>query len=103
MPQSRRPTKEAERNKLKKVIAEWNASRLDMFAMSDPSEDLEFHGVMRFFFQDTSHRVATKCVRVSSTATTQQVVKALVERFRPDMKMLTATAFSLFEVFSNGG
>ena len=66
-------------------------------------QDLEFHGVMRFFFQDMSHRVATKCVRVSSTATTQQVVNALIERFRPDMKMLTATALSLFEVFSNGG
>ena len=38
MPQSRRPTKESERARLKKVIAEWNASRLDMFAMSDPSE-----------------------------------------------------------------
>lgn len=31
------------------------------------------------------------------------MISALIERFRPDMKMLTATVFSLFEVFPNGG
>ena len=58
---------------------------------------------MRFFFQDHRAKVSTKCLRVSSTATVQQVVHALIERFRPDMKMLSAPSFSLFEVHSNGG
>ena len=66
-------------------------------------QGLEFHGVVRFYFQDDDHNVVTKCIRVSSTATTQEVVSVLVEKFRPDMRMLTANKYNLFEVHINGG
>ena len=33
-------------------------------------------------------QVATKCIRVSSTATNKAVIETLIEKFRPDMKML---------------
>ncbi|XP_070568071.1 afadin-like isoform X2 [Ptychodera flava] len=94
--------REAEREDLARTIAEWNANRLDLFELSAPNEDLEFHGVMRFFFQDAGSKVSTKCVRVSSTASTQDVVETLVEKFHPDMKMLSAPVFALYEVHVNG-
>ena len=55
-------------------------------------QQLEFHGVMRFYYQSsdsqTGQKVATKCIRVSSTATTKLIIENLIEKFRPDMKML---------------
>ncbi|WAR06935.1 AFAD-like protein, partial [Mya arenaria] len=39
--------------------------------------NLEFHGVVRFYFQDEDHNVVTKCIRVSSTATTREVTNVL--------------------------
>ena len=66
-------------------------------------QDLEFFGVMRFFFQDSTSKVATKCIRVASSATTQDVLDTLVEKFRPDMRMLTLPHYSLYEVHANGG
>ena len=36
----------------------------------------------------TGQKVATKCIRVSSTATTKAIIETLIEKFRPDMKML---------------
>lgn len=65
-------------------------------------QDLEFHGVMRFFFQELGQKVATKCIRVSSTATTRTVIEALVEKFHPDMKMLASPSYSLWEVHESG-
>ena len=65
-------------------------------------QDCEFHGVVRFYFQDGSN-VVTKCIRMASTATTKEVVNVLVEKFRPDMRMLTANKYALHEVHSNGG
>ena len=44
-----------------------------------------------FQSQDQDHtgqKVATKCIRVSSTATTKAIIETLIEKFRPDMKML---------------
>ena len=64
-------------------------------------KDLEFYGVMRFFYADSDQKVATKCLRVSSTATTSDVIANLVEKFRPDIRMLTAPKFALFEVHAN--
>nr|XP_006813997.1 PREDICTED: afadin [Saccoglossus kowalevskii] len=95
-------SREMERENLSRIIAEWNANRLDLFELSQPNEDLEFHGVMRYFFQDTGSKVATKCIRVSSTATTSDVIDILVEKFRPDMRMLTASTFAMYEVHANG-
>ncbi|XP_044743827.1 uncharacterized protein LOC123306030 isoform X1 [Chrysoperla carnea] len=98
-----------EREALRNVIAQWNANRLDLFELSEPNEDLEFHGVMRFYFQDNATgRAATKCVRVASDATAQDVVATLVEKFRPDMRMLTPAGsavgqYALYEVHGQGG
>ena len=66
-------------------------------------QENEFFGVMRFFFQDFGSRVSTKCIRVSSTASTQDVLNTLVEKFRPDMRMLTLPKYALYEVHVNGG
>jgi len=64
---------------------------------------LEFFGVMRFFYQDEEEKVSTKCVRVSSTATTKDVLDILIEKFRPDLRMLSRSLYALYEVHSNGG
>lgn len=58
---------------------------------------------MRFYFIEAGQKAATKCVRVSSTATTRAVIDALVEKFHPDMRMLTTPKYSLSEVHENGG
>ncbi|KAI4804291.1 hypothetical protein KUCAC02_025922 [Chaenocephalus aceratus] len=65
------------------------------------SRNLEFHGVMRFYLEDgVSGNVATKCLRVSSSWKTLEVIDTLSEKFRPDMKMLTMS-YSLFEIHAN--
>ncbi|CAG0912478.1 unnamed protein product [Notodromas monacha] len=91
-----------EREELRHLVQQWNANRLDLFALSDPNEDLEFHGVMRFYYLDDGSKVATKCIRVSSTATTNAVIETLIEKFRPDMRMLSSPDYSLFEIHENG-
>nr|XP_040055730.1 afadin isoform X3 [Gasterosteus aculeatus aculeatus] len=92
---------EAEREKLPEVIRQWNNNRLDLFEISQPDENLEFHGVMRFYFEDrVGGNVATKCLRVCSDASTQEVIDTLSEKFRPDMKMLT-NSYSLYEIHAN--
>lgn len=37
-------------------------------------QNLEFHGVMRFYFQDSGQKIATKCIRVASDATVSDVI-----------------------------
>lgn len=59
--------------------------------------------MMRFFFQDVGQKVATKCVRVESTATTQDVISTLIEKFRPDIRMLSIPEYALYEIHMNGG
>ncbi|XP_015462886.2 afadin isoform X11 [Astyanax mexicanus] len=96
-------SREEERRKLADIINHWNANRLDLFEISQPTEELEFHGVMRFYFQDrVAGNFATKCIRVSSTATTQDVIETLAEKFRPDMRMLSSPKYSLYEVHVSG-
>lgn len=68
-----------------------------------PVQDNEFHGVMRFYFQDAGQKVATKCVRVSSTATATDVIKTLIEKFRPDIRMLSIPDYALYEIHENEG
>ncbi|XP_037376609.1 afadin isoform X2 [Talpa occidentalis] len=95
--------RDEERRKLGDIIRHWNANRLDLFEISQPTADLEFHGVMRFYFQDkAAGNFATKCIRVSSTATTQDVIETLAEKFRPDMRMLSSPKYSLYEVHVSG-
>uniref|UniRef100_A0A8C4QSF1 Afadin, adherens junction formation factor a n=1 Tax=Eptatretus burgeri TaxID=7764 RepID=A0A8C4QSF1_EPTBU len=94
---------EDECRRLTETINHWNANRLDLFEISPPNSDLDYHGVMRFYFQDKlSGNFATKCIRVASTATTHDVIEPLAEKFRPDIRMLTAPRYSLYEVHSNG-
>ena len=66
-------------------------------------QELEFHGVMRFYFQDSGQKVATKCIRVASDATSQAVIETLIEKFRPDMRMLSVPEYALYEIHENGG
>ncbi|EGI65286.1 Afadin [Acromyrmex echinatior] len=94
--------KKAERDALRGLIQQWNANRLDLFELSEPNEDLEFHGVMRFYFQDSGQKVATKCIRVASDATSQAVIETLIEKFRPDMRMLSVPEYALYEIHENG-
>jgi afadin len=91
-----------DREALRSVIQQWNANRLDLFELSEPSENLEFHGVMRFYFQDVGQKVATKCIRVQSDATVADVIETLIEKFRPDMRMLSVPNYALYEVHANG-
>ncbi|XP_071440496.1 uncharacterized protein [Hetaerina americana] len=91
-----------EREALSHVIVQWNANRLDLFELSEPNEDLEFHGVMRFYFQDSGQKVATKCIRVASSAPATAVVETLIEKFRPDMRMLSVPEYALYEIHENG-
>uniref|UniRef100_A0AAF5CY40 Afadin n=1 Tax=Strongyloides stercoralis TaxID=6248 RepID=A0AAF5CY40_STRER len=94
---------EAKRKYLIELIENWNENRLELFAISMPEGDsLEIYGAMRFYFRDTGEKVFSKCIRVSSTATTESVIEALVEKFRPDMKMLTTPEYSLWEAHENG-
>ncbi|CAJ0944381.1 unnamed protein product, partial [Mesorhabditis belari] len=91
-----------EREQLQKLVEQWNENRLDLFHLSQPTENLEVEGVMRFYFQNQGERVSTKCIRVSSTATTRAVIDALVEKFVPDLRMLTTPEYSLWEVHEGG-
>lgn len=58
---------------------------------------------MRFYFQDAGQKVATKCIRVASTATTSDVIETLIEKFRPDIRMLSIPEYALYEIHENGG
>ncbi|KAK5858007.1 hypothetical protein PBY51_011208 [Eleginops maclovinus] len=92
---------EEHREKLSRVIRQWNNNRLDLFEITAPDQNLEFHGVVRFYLEDgVSGNVATKCLRVSSSWKTLEVIDTLSEKFRPDMKMLT-TSYSLYEIHAN--
>ena len=68
-------------------------------------QNFEFHGVIRFYHQDSARdgKYSTKCVRVSSTATTNDVIETLAEKFRSDMRMLSKPNYALYEVHANGG
>lgn len=60
---------------------------------------------MRFYFQEpgTGQKVATKCIRVASDATSQAVIETLIVKFRPDMRMLSVPEYALYEIHENGG
>ena len=62
---------------------------------------------MRFYYQSQDHdsvgqKVATKCIRVSSTANTRVIIETLIEKFRPDMKMLEVPEYALYEIHESG-
>ncbi|KAL7873098.1 hypothetical protein AOLI_G00121690 [Acnodon oligacanthus] len=87
-----------ERETLQAIIRQWNLERLDLFEISEPDEDLVCHGIMRFYLQDhTAGNFATKCIRVSSTSTTQEIIEMLLEKFRPDVT-IEPHPYSMYEV-----
>ncbi|CAD5210433.1 unnamed protein product [Bursaphelenchus xylophilus] len=90
-----------QRERLRTLIHQWNENRLDLFSISEPNENMEFYGVMRFYYHEPGQKVTTKCIRVSSSTTTQAVIDALVEKFHPDMKMLTDPDYSIWELHEN--
>uniref|UniRef100_A0A1I7RM40 Ras-associating domain-containing protein n=1 Tax=Bursaphelenchus xylophilus TaxID=6326 RepID=A0A1I7RM40_BURXY len=90
-----------QRERLRSLIRQWNENRLDLFSISEPNENMEFYGVMRFYYHEPGQKVTTKCIRVSSSATTRTVIDALVEKFHPDMKMLTDPDYSIWELHEN--
>lgn len=57
---------------------------------------------MRFYFQEAGAKVATKCIRVASSATAKAVIETLIEKFRPDMRMLSIPQYALYEIHENG-
>ncbi len=61
---------------------------------------------MRFYYQSSDlgsgQKVATKCIRVSSIAFTQEIIEVLIEKFRPDMKMLEVPEYALYEIHESG-
>ncbi|GFR97600.1 afadin [Elysia marginata] len=96
-------SKKEEYDRLRGLINQWNVDHYDIFELSQPNEDLEFHGVVRFFFQGAEGaNVVTKCIRVASTASTREVIDVLIEKFRPDMRMLSQNKYALYEVHVNG-
>lgn len=62
---------------------------------------------MKFYYQYQDVRgqkVATKCIRVSNTATVEDVIEVLVQKFRPDLRMLPNLAsYALYEVHNDRG
>ena len=52
--------------------------------------------------QDQGEKVATKCIRVSSTASTQDVIETLREKFRSDMRMLSQPVYALYVTHADG-
>ncbi len=76
-------------NELQARIEKWNETRLDMFAISKPNDSGDFFGVIRFYYKDQGEKVATKCIRVASNASTFDVIETLREKLRSDMRMLS--------------
>lgn len=89
-------------NELLKSIEHWNEYRVPILRISQPDKNLNFQGAMRFYFQDAGQKVATKCVNVTSANTTKDVIDVLIEKFRPDMRMLSVPEYGLYEIHENG-
>lgn len=89
-------------NELVKSIEHWNEYRVPILRISQPDKNLNFQGAMRFYFQDSGQKVATKCVNVTSADTTKDVINILIEKFRPDMRMLSVPEYGLYEIHENG-
>ena len=41
-------------------------------------------------------------MRISSTASTSDVISNLIEKFRPDIRMLSVPEYALYEIHENG-
>ncbi|KAM7532954.1 hypothetical protein Aperf_G00000122408 [Anoplocephala perfoliata] len=78
-------------------IDEWNRNSLELFRLSEPNENQEFFGVVRFYFYAPNDKYYSKCVRISSTATARHLVNVLVEKFHPDLRLLKSGRYALYE------
>ncbi|KAH8858113.1 Afadin [Schistosoma japonicum] len=63
----------------------------------------EFSGVVRFFFRGDDGKYQSKCIRITNTATARHLVNVLVEKFHPDLRMLTAGRYAIYEYHENSG
>ncbi|KAK4468237.1 hypothetical protein MN116_008393 [Schistosoma mekongi] len=92
-----------EHKDLMRRIKEWNTTRLDLFKISEPNKRNEFSGVVRFFFRGDDGKYQSKCIRITNTATARHLVNVLVEKFHPDLRMLTAGRYAIYEYHANSG
>ena len=86
-------------------MVKFNGLHIELQFFNCTFQNLEFSGNMRFYFQEPGSKdtkVQTKVLRVSSSDTTDEVMKVLVSKFHPDMKMLTMPNYSLYEVHETG-
>ena len=62
---------------------------------------------MKFYYQyegTDGQKVATKCIKVTSSMTVIEVIEILVQKFRPDLKMLpNIDSYSLYEIHDENG
>ena len=58
---------------------------------------------MRFYFQDSGQKAATKCIRVNNEQTVADIMGTLTDKFCPDLKMLSTPNYELFEIHGTGG
>lgn len=63
----------------------------------------EFNGVVRFFFRGDDGKYQSKCIRITNTDTARYLVNILVEKFHPDLRMLTAGRYAIYEYHANNG
>lgn len=135
-----------DREAVRSVIQQWNANRLDLFALSEPDEVSPrafdagqltkfhfFHAESALPWRDAllfsrcrtegghqmhsrrqrchSHRCHRSVARhlLSSTSTSYsnsnsnfRFADTLIEKFRPDMRMLSVPNYALYEVHANG-
>ncbi|KAL7055426.1 hypothetical protein AAHC03_022640 [Spirometra sp. Aus1] len=64
---------------------------------------MEFFGVVRFYFHGPDDKYHSKCVRISSLATARHLVNVLVEKFHPDLRLLKAGKYALYEYHPSSG
>jgi afadin len=87
------------------LVNEWNRRKFDLFSISLPKEEnLEFNGIMRFYYQEESKKVLSKCIRVTSKASTENLILILCEKFiRIRKEAIHAKDYSIYEFFSETG
>ncbi|KAJ7394255.1 Mllt4p [Desmophyllum pertusum] len=96
-------TRQEEREYLRKVIAEWKRESFGhLLKLASPNEDLEYRGVMRFFFQDAGANMAQKCVRVTSGEKCGGCHKNPGRKISPGYENAFESNYSLYEFYQHG-
>uniref|UniRef100_A0A5K3FSM0 Ras-associating domain-containing protein n=1 Tax=Mesocestoides corti TaxID=53468 RepID=A0A5K3FSM0_MESCO len=84
-------------------IDDWNRNALELFRITQPNENQEFFGVVRFYFYGPNDKFYSKCVRISSQSTARHLVNVLVEKFHPDLRLLKSGRYALYEFHPSTG